>query len=129
MVCNCYPERLGHCIIYQPPAFFEMFFHTIKGFIDPKTVSKMVFIRGDVSDGSENDVLLKSIIGDNWKVLSGADQPILRQGSSPGYLHDVYWPTVQSRVKEQDSRRIRQQASPHQQPQEDVLKSDDVSNA
>jgi hypothetical protein len=39
-------------------------------FIDPKTVSKMVFITGDVSDGSENDLKLKELIGSDWKVTS-----------------------------------------------------------
>jgi hypothetical protein len=37
-------------------------------FIDPKTVSKMVFITGDVSEGSDNDLKLKELIGPNWKV-------------------------------------------------------------
>ena len=67
--------------------------------IDPHTVSKVTFIRGDVSDGSSNDLLLKNIIGDNWKELTGATQPIYAPRSSPGYKHDVYWPAHVERVK------------------------------
>jgi hypothetical protein len=99
MLCNCFPERLGHCIVYQPPTLFRTFFNTVKGFIDPKTVSKMIFIIGDVSEGSANDVLMKSIIGDNWKELTGAEQPVHKTGSSPGYVHDTFWPTVKERLE------------------------------
>ena len=37
-------------------------------FIDPKTVSKLVFITGDVSEGSDNDQTLCALIGPHWKV-------------------------------------------------------------
>ena len=65
----------------------------------------MIFIRGDVSEGSENDTLLKTIIGPNWKVLTGADQPIHSPGASPGYKHDEYWPTVIARAEERKKRK------------------------
>eukprot|EP01034_Spumella_vulgaris_P023948 gene23948-30232_t len=98
MLCNCFPERLGHCIAYQPPTVFRIFFNTVKGFLDPKTASKMVFIIGDVSEGSENDLLLKSIVGDDWKALVGVEQPIAIKGNSPGYHHEKHWPTVIERL-------------------------------
>lgn len=44
--------------------------YILQMFIDPKTVSKLVFISGDVSDGSDNDLKLKALIGQNWKVCS-----------------------------------------------------------
>ena len=62
----------------------------------------MIFITGDVSDGSKNDLLLKEIIGDNWKVLTGAEQPVLQvtsTPSSPGYDHAKMWPAFLERVK------------------------------
>lgn len=102
MLCNTFPERLGHCIAYRPPGVFRTFFNSVKSFIDPKTAAKMVFITGDVSDGSKNDLLLKEIIGDNWKVLTGAEQPVLQQTnppSSPGYNHSVMWPALMKRVE------------------------------
>jgi hypothetical protein len=100
MLCNCYPERLGHCIAYQPPAIFRTFFNTVKGFLDPRTVSKLVFVIGDVSEGSENDELMKAIVGEGWKQKTGAEQKVLKQGSSPGYDHQVFWPTVITRLDE-----------------------------
>jgi hypothetical protein len=98
MVCTCFPERLGHCIAYQPPAIFKAFFNTVKGFLDPKTANKMVFIVGDVSDGSENDLLMKRIIGNNWKTLTGAEQEVVKPGNSPGYHHEKFWPTIRYRL-------------------------------
>ncbi|RYH02928.1 hypothetical protein EON65_47550 [archaeon] len=104
MMCTCFPERLGHCIAYRPPGIFRTFFDTVKGFLDPRTVSKMIFITGDVSDGSENDKLLRKIIGDNWKVLTGAEQSRVDDKTSPGYIHHKYWPTVVERLEEVRSR-------------------------
>ena len=98
MLCNCYPERLGHCIVYTPPFIFQTFFNSVKSWIDPKTVSKVIFISGDVSEGSANDMHLKDIIGNNWKELTGAGQPIYQPNSSPGYRHEIYWPTVIERI-------------------------------
>jgi hypothetical protein len=62
----------------------------------------MIFITGDVSDGSKNDLLLREIIGDNWKVLTGAEQPVMQitpTPSSPGYDHAKMWPAFIERVK------------------------------
>lgn len=62
----------------------------------------MVFITGDVADGSANDKLLRDLIGDNWKALTGAEQPVLQKTktpSSPGYLHAEQWPALMKRVE------------------------------
>jgi hypothetical protein len=99
MVCNCYPERLGHCIAYQPPAIFGMVYHTIKRLLDPKTVSKLIFISGDVSEGSVNDLKMKEVVGEGWKRLTGATEPVHARNSSPGYIHGEYWPTVMERLE------------------------------
>lgn len=82
----------------MPPMIFEAFFNSIKSFIDPKTASKVVFVRGDVSEGSPNDIKMKLIIGENWKTLTGACQPVVKENCSPGYDHEAYWPTVLTRV-------------------------------
>lgn len=100
MLCNTFPERLGHLIAYKPPYVFKAFYESIKMFLDPKTASKVVFIYGDVSDGGDNDKLLQQVIGENWKVLTGAEQPILAKNNSPGYDHSIYWPTVMQRYEE-----------------------------
>jgi hypothetical protein len=62
----------------------------------------MLFITGDVSEGSKNDALLREVIGPNWRELTGAEQPVLQKtnpASSPGYLHSRYWPMLMQRVK------------------------------
>lgn len=92
----------AHSIAYRPPGLFKTFFNSVKPFIDPKTAAKMVFITGDVSDGSANDKLMRDLIGDDWKVLTGAEQPILQKtkpASSPGYLHSQQWPALMKRVE------------------------------
>ena len=98
MLCNCYPERLGHIICYLPPFYFNVFYQTIWYLLDEKTAAKVVFISGSAEEGSENDLKLKEIIGDNWRELTGADQPVLSLYGSPGYNHDAYWATVSTRL-------------------------------
>eukprot|EP00759_Apiculatamorpha_spiralis_P054303 PhF_6_TR6903/c0_g1_i1/m.10024 len=104
MLSNCFPERMGHCIAFQPPAVFKVFLGTIRPLIDAKTFGKVIFIRGDVEDGSENDEKLKTIIGPHWKTLTGACQPVYVEGNSPGFDHDEYWPTIDRRLKEEEDR-------------------------
>lgn len=99
MVKSAFPERLGHIILYATPAVFETLYQTVfKFFLDPRTVSKLVFIVGDCSDGSANDLKLKTLIADDWKVMCGAEQPIYVEGGSPGYDHSKYWPLAMSRM-------------------------------
>jgi hypothetical protein len=95
-----YPERLGHCICYAPPGIFSTFFNTIKGFIDAKTRNKIIFLTGDMYDGSKNDIKMKEIIGDNWKILTGADCKYETDGCSPGYNHSLYWPFTMKRISD-----------------------------
>ena len=46
MLVNCYPERLGHLIVYKPPYIMYTVYNTIKGLIDAKTLSKIHFVSG-----------------------------------------------------------------------------------
>lgn len=62
-------------------------------------MSKVIFIRGDVSPGSPNDITMNTIIGSNWRELTGATQPVHAPGCSPGYRHDEFWPQLMDRVK------------------------------
>lgn len=69
----------------------------------------MLFITGDVSEGSANDALLREVIGPRWRELTGAEQPVLqktRPPSSPGYLHSRYWPMLMERVKKLQEREL-----------------------
>lgn len=99
MLTSCYPERLGHCICFQPPYYFFTVFNMLKtlGLIDKRTLNKVLFILGDVSDGSENDKLLSKIIGSNWKMLTNATSKVLSPGCSPGFIHEEYWPWLLQR--------------------------------
>eukprot|EP00291_Cryptomonas_curvata_P014244 CAMPEP_0172181970 /NCGR_PEP_ID=MMETSP1050-20130122/18130_1 /TAXON_ID=233186 /ORGANISM="Cryptomonas curvata, Strain CCAP979/52" /LENGTH=264 /DNA_ID=CAMNT_0012855345 /DNA_START=69 /DNA_END=860 /DNA_ORIENTATION=+ len=78
MVCQCYPERLGHCVIYRPPGVFSAFWSAVKGLVDARTASKLVFVTGDVADGSANDARMTALIGPDWKAITGAEQPVHR---------------------------------------------------
>ena len=53
---------------------------------------------GDDSDGTENDAMMRVIIGDNWRALTGAGQAVLVPGCSPGFDMSSYWPVVMARV-------------------------------
>jgi len=41
---------------------------------------------------------MKIIIGEDWKKLTGACQPVLVPGCSPGFNHDEYWPELLKKV-------------------------------
>ena len=41
---------------------------------------------------------MKVIIGEDWKKLTGAGQPVLVPGCSPGFNHDEYWPELLKKV-------------------------------
>ncbi|XP_042476656.1 phosphatidylinositol transfer protein 3-like [Macadamia integrifolia] len=41
---NCYPERLGLAILYNPPKIFESFWMMVKPFLEPKTYKKVKFV-------------------------------------------------------------------------------------
>lgn len=98
MLCSGFPERLGHCIAYKPPGVFRVVFNSLKPLIDPKTAAKLIFVTGDVSDGSANDEQMQSMIGPHWKILTGAGQPVLRRGNTPGFHNDIYWPMAMRRA-------------------------------
>ena len=89
-----YCERLGHGILWQPPAYFSVFLSACSAFIDPVTYGKVVFIRGEYGEGSDNDKTMRFLLGENWKQITGVDQPKVAEESSPGYDHARYWPNV-----------------------------------
>jgi hypothetical protein len=99
MLCTCYPERLGHCILFEPPAYFTFLWNAIKYLIDAKTSNKVLFMNGDFSDGSANDLKIREVLCDDWKVRTGACQPVLQPRSSPGYSHAVIFPRMIERLE------------------------------
>jgi len=89
-----FPERLGHCILYQSPWVFQTLYNLCSPLIDPVTFSKLVFVAGDVSEGSANDKMMKELLHDNWKEITGAEGEIHEPQGSPGYKHKTYWAKV-----------------------------------
>ena len=59
----------------------------------------MQFLVGDDADGTENDTTMRTVVGDHWRTLTGAGQPVLVPGNSPGFDIGKYWPDVMARVK------------------------------
>ena len=51
----------------------------------------MTFISGDTSAGTDNDCMLRSILGENWRELTGQDKPVVEEGGSRGYSHAAAW--------------------------------------
>eukprot|EP00239_Pterosperma_sp_CCMP1384_P001433 CAMPEP_0197849896 /NCGR_PEP_ID=MMETSP1438-20131217/13606_1 /TAXON_ID=1461541 /ORGANISM="Pterosperma sp., Strain CCMP1384" /LENGTH=306 /DNA_ID=CAMNT_0043462791 /DNA_START=118 /DNA_END=1038 /DNA_ORIENTATION=+ len=110
MLQTCFAETLGHAVLYQCGYVFKMFFEGLKMLIDPKTASKIITITGDVSANSPNDSLMRNLIGDNWKELTGAEQKKLKKNISPGYNHEEHWKKV---VEEEEA--YFKQVAAHQQ--------------
>jgi len=89
-----YPERLGVCVLYKAPWLFTKFWNAVLPFVDKVTRNKVVFISGDTSEGSKNDIKLKSILGDNWRHVCGQDEPKYDPKASRGYKYAEYWEQV-----------------------------------
>ncbi len=94
ILASNYCERLGHAVLWQPPAYFSVFLSAVSYVIDPITRGKLCIVRGDYSENSENDILMKYLIGDQWKAITGVDQPRFADNASPGYNHEVYWKNI-----------------------------------
>ena len=96
MLTERYPEHMGSAIVYQPPAVFNVLWSVCKGLMDARMVSKVVFIKGDDSPGTENDRLMRGIVGDDWK--RRCDVGVSEEER---YVFDRDWPAV---VKENRER-------------------------
>lgn len=102
-----FPESLGCMVILNPPPYFTMFWNIIYSLIDPKTRDKVFMLRGSITDGSPNDLLMRQVIGEDWKALTGAGRGVVAQGysakhkrlidASPGFDIGTYWPSVMAR--------------------------------
>lgn len=56
---NHYPERLLKFLVLDSPWYFNLFWHAVKIFIDPKTKEKIIFM------GKDKDTIIKTIIDEN----------------------------------------------------------------
>mmetsp|Transcript_7864 Transcript_7864/g.17429 ORF Transcript_7864/g.17429 Transcript_7864/m.17429 type:complete len:468 (+) Transcript_7864:84-1487(+) len=91
MVTTCFPECCGTIILHNAPRVFQAAFAAAKPFIDPHTMTKIHFIVGDDSPGTANDAMLQTLIGSNWRELTGAYSPKETPFSSRGYVHTQCW--------------------------------------
>ena len=89
-----YCERLGQCILYQPPAYFSVFLGAIRPFIDPVTYGKLVIRKGSCDPGTANDEKLQLLLGENWREITGVGMTPVASGVSPGYDHSRDWPAL-----------------------------------
>lgn len=101
-----YPEHLGHAIVFQPGMLFSGLWSACKPLMDAKTVKKVLMVRGDCSDGSKNDKLLREVIGDEWK--EWCDVP------KDAYDHSAFWAQVLAEEAEMDAEKEKAQAQPEQ---------------
>jgi len=88
------PERLGQVVLYQTPWVFQAAYTMVKPLLDSVTVAKIVFLNGDTSEGSSNDLKMHTIVGPNWKDLLNVEKAPVVEGSSVGYDHSKVWPKV-----------------------------------
>jgi len=94
VLADRYPEHLGHCVCWQPPWLFGKFWSVISAFIDPVTKSKIHFLRGEYQKGTENDLIMTALVGENWRELCGVDQKQYQPAAALGYDHDTFWKQV-----------------------------------
>ncbi|EKX32741.1 hypothetical protein GUITHDRAFT_156255 [Guillardia theta CCMP2712] len=47
---NYYPERMGLCLVLNPPSFFWLMWRVIKPWLAPRTVNKIVFVGDDYAE-------------------------------------------------------------------------------
>ena len=83
----------------MPPSVFYFVYETVKFLIDKRTRNKVIFLMGDMSDNSPNDIKMKSVLGDDWKILTGASQPVISKGCTPGFNFEKYWDDIVNRLK------------------------------
>jgi hypothetical protein len=103
ILMTVFAERMGHAILYQPPKVFTWFLSVFKHLLDPHVFEKVVWIRGDVSQGSPNDLLLTRIMGPQWKQFLGEGEPRLSPNIAPGYDPDLEWKRM---VREEQERAL-----------------------
>ena len=69
----------------------------LQGLMDAKTISKIHFITGDLTEGSENDQKLTTLIGPNWRELTRAEYPA-EKGKAAGFNTEENWTLEEQRM-------------------------------
>ncbi|GMP98097.1 hypothetical protein CsSME_00046113 [Camellia sinensis var. sinensis] len=87
---DCYPERLGIAILYNPPKVFESFWLMVKPFLEPKTYKKVKFV---FSDPQSQKVMEELFDMDQLESIFGGKNSI-------GFDYETY----AERMKEEDKK-------------------------
>ncbi|KAH9247037.1 hypothetical protein BASA81_015375 [Batrachochytrium salamandrivorans] len=74
ILMTVFAERMGHAVLYQPPKIFTMFLNLLSNILDAHVMEKIIWVRGDVSVGSANDLLMINTIGPNWREIVAFDR-------------------------------------------------------
>lgn len=111
-------------MLYKAPWIFSKFYAAAKVFIDKVTREKIMFLSGDVSDGSSNDKLLRKLIGNDWKYLTGVDVEDRDSKVARGYNHEEY--TAWAKAQEQRLQGKDSQEEQEEQEEQDVLRKEAV---
>jgi len=93
-----YPERMGHCILYQPPTLFNVCWKMASPLIDPRTKQKIHFMSGKFDKDSPNAQKLNGILGEGWRDLVGIDTPHSAT-KARGYDQTKYWSSLEEFYK------------------------------
>lgn len=115
-----YPEHLGHAIVYKPGMLFSGLWSACKPLLDPKTVRKIIFVRGDVADGSKNDLMLKDILRDDWRALCDR--------AKDDYDHQSFWAQVLADEAKWNAQKEAAHQHPSQPAQHEEVKSQPVGD-
>ncbi|XP_019071164.1 uncharacterized protein [Solanum lycopersicum] len=86
---DCYPERLGLAILYNPPKVFESFWILVKPFLEKRTYKKVKFVY-------PNDVDTQKVMEDLF------DMEKLESCFGGKWTHDFDYVTYSNRMREGD---------------------------
>lgn len=103
VLTGCFPETLGHAIVYRPPAIFQSLWRVAGPLLDRKTFSKVVFVTGGAASsapGGANDALMREVVGDNWREMTGCELPVRSPGCTSGFEPCEYWRSTLARDRE-----------------------------
>ena len=108
-----FPERLGRAILYRPPSLFSALIGIVKPLMSKSTKDKIIVVSGSCDAGTPNDAMLRRIVGDDWRRVTGATMSQETPASSPGYKHAEAWEAVEKEEREwRRERRLTEQQGP-----------------
>jgi hypothetical protein len=91
LMTKVYCERMGLVVVFNTPSFFFSLYKIVRPFLDEKTIQKVV-ITGPAGVGSDDDMKLRRLLGEDWRSLCNAETCYAPgQRISPGFKGDDMW--------------------------------------